>query len=196
MNEKLYISNMCQAGFLHKCTQKTPYPHPFLFCCFMSDDFVKFMENFESIDFNNYKKLHYNESKIYNHQDVYTWDGLNRQLGIKTENTPTIEFENGIQIIYPHVDYDAFDDKYKKRLKRLEDKESKEICFIFRIKNHMDKSVVDRFYNCNKYKKILLFDTNVSYLSRYKENEYNKIIVTNYEHAPLVKQLILKGIYK
>lgn len=194
MSEKLYISNMCQAGFLHKNTQKIPYQHPFIFCCFMEDDFVRFIETFDEMDFSNYKKLHYNESKIYNHRDIYTWDGLNRRLGIKTENTPTIEFENGVQVIYPHVDFNYFDKKYEKRLKRFLENKDKEVYFIFRIKSFMNKSVIDRFYNYNKYKKILLFDENVSYRHRYKENEYNKIVITNYEHNHLINQLKMIGI--
>ena len=185
---------MCQAGFLHKNTQKIPYQHPFLFCCFMEDDFVRFIETFEEMDFSNYKKLHYNQSRIYNHQDVYTWDGLNRRLGIVTENTPTIAFENGVQVIYPHVDFNKFDEKYEKRLKRFLENKNKEMYFIFRIKSFMNKSAVDRFYNYNKCKKILLFDENVSYRHCYKENEYNKIVITNYEHNYLIKQLKMIGI--
>lgn len=194
MSNKLYISNMCQAGFIHKNTQTIPYQHPFIFCCFIEDDFVKFVEDFDDTNFSNYKKLHYHQSKIFNHKDNYSWDGANRRLGINVENTPTIEFENGVQIIYPHINYDSFDEKYEKRLKRFLENKDKDIYFIFRIRNHMDKSVVDMFYNCNKYKKILLFDENVSYRHHYTENVHTKIVVTNYEHNYLIKYLKHIGI--
>lgn len=59
MENKLYISNMCQAGYIHKLTSKKPYQHPFLFCCFEEYDFVKFVEQFDKINFSKYKKLHY-----------------------------------------------------------------------------------------------------------------------------------------
>lgn len=57
MSNKLYISNMCQAGFLHKNTQTIPYQHPFIFCCFMEKDFVKFVEDFDDTNFSNYKNF-------------------------------------------------------------------------------------------------------------------------------------------
>lgn len=192
--EKIYISNMCQAGFIHKLTSKQPYQHPFVFCCFMEDDYAKFVEDFDTMDFSNYKKLHYNESKIYNCKDIYTWDGLNRMLGIETENTPTLEFENGVQMIYPHVHYCNFDKKYKTRLNRFLNLQDTEICFIFRVKSFMKQQAVDRFYNCSNYKKILLFDEDVPYKNLYKENQHTRIVITNYEHRYLVNILKRKGI--
>lgn len=107
-NDTLYISNMCQAGWIHKLIQKCPYQHPFLFCCFLEDDFIKFIEDFDIIDYKNYKKLHYNESKIFNYKNRYTWDGFNNALRIKTDDTLAIEFTNGVQIMYPHTPYDNF----------------------------------------------------------------------------------------
>lgn len=145
--DKIYISNMCQAGFIHKLTSKQPYQHPFIFCCFMEDDYTKFVEDFDTMDFSNYKKLHYNEAKIYNYKDIYNWNGMNRALGINTNDTPTLEFENGVQVIFPHVHFDNFDEKYKTRLERFLNKENKEIYFIFRVRSYMDKEFVDRFYN-------------------------------------------------
>ena len=194
MGNKIYISNMCQAGYIHKLTSSQSYQHPFIFCCFDEDDFVKFVEQFDKIDFNNYKKLHYNESRIYSRKENYSWDGFNRSINFKTENSPTIQFENGLQIIYPHIHFDLFDEKYKTRLQRFQQNTDKEMYFIFRVRKFMSKKVVDMFYNCNNYKKILLFDENVSYKHHYAENEYNKIVVTNYEHTYLIKHLKRIGI--
>lgn len=192
--EKIYISNMCQAGFIHKITMNCPYQHPFIFCCFMEDDYIKFVEDFNTMDFRNYKKLHYNETNIYNYKDIYNWNGLNRALGINTNDSPTLEFENGVQVIYPHVHFDNFDEKYKTRLERFLNKENKEIYFIFRVRRFMKKEFVDRFYNCSNYKKILLFDADVPYRIFYKENEHTKIITTSFEHKHLVNVLIKNGI--
>ena len=96
---------MCHAGYIHKHTQNCPYHHPFVFTCFLEDDFVSFVEDFKTLDFSKYRKLHYNSSKVYDHRDVYSWDALNKLLNIQTENTPVIEFENGVQISYPHIQY-------------------------------------------------------------------------------------------
>ena len=48
---------MCQAGFLHKSTQTIPYQHPFIFCCFMEKDFVKFVEDFDDINLKDHETL-------------------------------------------------------------------------------------------------------------------------------------------
>lgn len=184
---------MCQAGFLHKSTQTIPYQHPFIFCCFMEDDFVKFVEDFENIDFNTYKKLHYKESKIFHRKNDYSWDKFNDRLGIKTKNTPTIEFSNGVQLIYPHVKFNSFDEKYNKRLKRFFEIENKEICFIFRVKSFMDKKHVENFYKCSNFKKIILFEENVSFVDNFKDNEHTKIAITNNEHHYLVNYLSTHG---
>lgn len=180
---------MCQAGYIHKLTSKRPYQHPFIFCCFEEDDFVNFIEQFDKTDFTKYKKLHYNESRIYNRRHQYSWDGFNKSIGIKTEDTPTIQFDNGIQIIYPHVHYDKFDQKYKARLERFNQNTDKEIYFILRVRRYVKKSAVDRFYRCKNVKKIILFDEDVYFKNHYKENENTKIIITNREHHYLVSLL-------
>lgn len=185
----LLISNMCQAGFIHKETSKLPYQHPFLFCHFLEEDFVRFVEDFNKIDFYNYKKLSYDESRVYLRRDVYNWDALNKILEIKTQNTPVIEFENGIQISYPHILSEEFDEKYKKRLERFLNLKDKNMTFLFRVRSFMDKTSVDRFYNANNFNKIILFDGNVSYASLYEENEKTKIYITYSEHHQLVEEL-------
>lgn len=185
---------MCQAGFIHKNTVSCPYQHPFMFCCFLENDFVRFVDEFENIDFTKYKKLYYNSSKIYHHKDMYSWDELNELLNIQTENTPVIEFENGIQLSYPHVEYNVFDEKYKTRLERYIKIPNKNIHFIFRVKNFMDKNLVDRFYENNRYNKIILFDEDVSFRDDYIENETTKILVTYSEHHNLINELKKKNI--
>lgn len=184
---------MCHAGYIHKHTQNCPYHHPFVFTCFLEDDFASFVENFETLDFSKYRKLHYNSSKVYDHKDVYSWDALNKLLNIQTENTPVIEFENGVQISYPHIQYDSFDEKYETRLKRFLQIPDKEICFIFRVRSFMSKKAVDRFYN-TKYNKIILFDGNVPFKDEYKENELTRISITYSEHDDLINELKKKNI--
>jgi hypothetical protein len=53
----------------------------------------------------------------------------------------------------------------------------------------MSKKAVDRFYNCNKYKKIILFDLDVPFKNDYHGNEYTKVIMTNFEQYNLVQFL-------
>lgn len=71
---------------------------------------------------------------------------------------------------------------------------NKEVCFIFRVRNFMSKRLVDKFYSFNKYKKILLFDDDVSYKNLYTENDSTKIVTTSKEHEFLVSHLIKEGI--
>ena len=191
--DKLYISNMCQAGFINKFIQKSPYKHPFLFCSIMEDDFIKFMKDFNKINFSNYKKLHYNETKIYNHQDKYTWDVINNSININVNDTLGIELDNGVQIMYPHTLFDKFDEPYKNRLERFTNNKNKEIYFIFRVRSFMSKKVVDEFYNYYNYKKILLFDEDVPFRNSYKENDNTKIIITSKEHKHLIDYLEKEG---
>lgn len=189
----IYITNLCHAGYIHKHTQNCPYHHPFVFTCFLEDDFVRFVENFEILDFSKYRKLHYNSSRVYDHRDVYSWDALNKLINIQTENTPVIEFENGVQISYPHIQYDSFDEKYETRLKRFLQIPDKEICFIFRVRSFMSKKAIDRFYN-TKYNKIILFDGNVPFKDEYEENELTKILITCSEHDDLINELKEKNL--
>ena len=100
-----------------------------------------------------------------------------------------IEFENGIQISYPHILSNDFDEKYKKRLERFVNLENKDTLFIFRVKRFMDKTLVDRFYKNENFNKIILFDEDVSYAKDYKENETTKILVTFSGHQLLIKEL-------
>lgn len=180
---------MCQAGFIHKETSNLPYQHPFLFCHFLEEDFVNFAINFNDIDFYGYKKISYEESRASQRKDVYNWDILNSHLGIRTIDTPVIEFKNGIQMSYPHILSNDFDERYKKRLERFLNLENKDITFIFRVKSFMDESLVDRFYKIDSFNKIILFDEDVSYSRKYKENATTKILVTFSEHHQLVREL-------
>ena len=191
--DKVYISNMCQAGFINKFIQNSPYKHPFLFCTIMEDDYMKFIENFDKINFKNFKKLHYNQTKIYNHKDKYSWDGLNKLLNIDINNTVGIELEDDIQIMYPHILFDNFDTKYNNRLTRFIENKNKEIYFIFRVRNYMRKDVVDKFYSFKNYKKILLFDEDVSFKNDYKENNDTKIVITSKENNLLISHLLEEG---
>lgn len=155
---------------------------------------MRFVEDFNKINFHNYKKLSYDESRVYLRRDVYNWDALNKILGIKTLDTPVIEFENGIQISYPHILSKDFDEKYKKRLERFLNLKDKNVTFLFRVRSFMDKTSVDRFYNANNFNKIILFDGNVSYASLYEENERTKIYITYSEHHQLVEELKERGL--
>lgn len=191
---KMYISNMCQAGYIYKVAQTKSYPHPFIFCCLMQDEYLKFVEQFDDIDFSKFKKLHYKESRIFNHRNNYSWDGFNRMIGIKTKDTGCLQFQNGVQMNFPHTLYDALEQYYKKRLERFLNVQDKEICFIFRIRKFMKKQTVDKFYNLNKHKKIILFDQDVEFKNDYEDNEYNKIVITSKQHVLLVQHLKRIGV--
>lgn len=70
---------------------------------------------------------------------------------------------------------------------------NKEVCFIFRVRNFMPKRLVDKFYSFNEYKKILLFDDDVSYKNLYTENDSTKIVTTSKERYLLVSHLVKEG---
>ena len=53
----------------------------------------------------------------------------------------------------------------------------------------MSKKVVDRFYNFNKYKKIILFDLDVPFKNDYHDNEHTKVVMTSFELYKLVQFL-------
>lgn len=58
-----------------------------------------------------------------------------------------------------------------------------------RVRKFMSKNAVDRFYKCNKYKKIILFDLNVPFKNEYHDNEHTKVVMTNFEQYNLVQFL-------
>lgn len=184
--DKIYISNMCQGGWINARLQNCQYKHPFIFSAFEENDFIKFIENFEQMDLNVYNKIDFTKSKFIKFRNILPWDTVNEARGMKTIDSTIIEYTNGIQIIWPHVLKTDFDLLYEKRLNRFLENKNKEICFIFRIKNYIDKELVQKFYDLKKYKKILLFDEDVPFNKHFQENENTQIIISSLEHQELI----------
>lgn len=186
---------MCQSGYIYKVMNKSKYPHPFVFIACLQDDFLRLIDQFDCIDFSKYKKLHHKESRIYNFRNNYSWDGYNRIFGIKTKDTAVLQFENGIQIAYPHTLYDKLDQQYNRRLQRFLSIENKMPYFVFRVRKFMAKETVDKVYEIEKHKKIILFDQDVEFKNEYSDNEFNKIVITSKEHVSLVDYLKSLGTF-
>ena len=186
IKDSIIIGNCCDSTYIKKSIIGGKLDHPWYSCCMMADNYLSFIKYFNSIDFTKYKKLHYNESKISNYKHIYSWNGHNYALGIKTEDTVTIEYDNGIEIIYPHFDnWDEFDEKYSRRLERFNNINKEDIIFTIRIYRDYTDNIIDKIYNL-PVNKILIFPSNHDLKDKYKDNDNTKIFITDTWHYDFV----------
>jgi hypothetical protein len=186
IKDSILIGNVCDDIYCKQYYITGEYEHPWYSCTMIGEDYIKFIKEFNRIDFTKYKKLSYNESKISNYKHIYSWNGHNNALGIKTEDTITIEYDNGIQIIYHHfVNRDKFDEKYSRRLKRFNNINKDDIIFTIRVYSDYTDEIINEFYNLN-INKIIIFPSNHHLSYKYCDNDNTKIIITNKIHNDFV----------
>lgn len=186
IKDSIIIGNCCDSTYIKEFYISDKLDHPRYSSCMIAEDYLKFIKTFNNIDFSSYKKLCYNDSKISNRKHIYSWNGHNRKIGIKTEDTITIEYDNGIQIIYPHyVDWKEFDNKYNRRLERFYNANKEDIIFTVRIYRDYTDNIIDEIYNL-PVNKILIFPSNHILKNNYKENKNTKIIITDTWHYNFV----------
>lgn len=186
IKDSIIIGNCCDSTYIKKSYIGGKLDHPWYSCCMMGDNYLSFIKYFNIIDFTKYKKLHYNESKISNYKDIYSWNGHNYALGIKTEDTVTIEYDNGIQIIYPHfANWNEFDEKYSRRLERFNNINKEDIIFTVRIYSDYNDNIIDEIYNL-PVNKILIFPSNHDLKDKYKDNDNTKVFNTDTWHYDFV----------
>ena len=177
IKDSIIIGNCCDSTYIKKTYIGEKLDHPWYSGGMMANDYIKFIKEFNEIDFTKYKKLSYNESKISNYKHIYSWDGHNRELGIKTKDAITIEYDNGIQIIYPHfVNWNKFDEKYSRRLKRFNNINKDDIIFTIRVFSDYTDEIINEFYNLN-VNKIIIFPSNHNLKDKYKDNEFDYVIL-------------------
>jgi len=186
IKDSIIISNGCDSIYIKKIYIGGKLDHPWYSSCMIGNDYLSFIKNFNIIDFTKYKKLSYNESKISNYKHIYSWNGHNSMFGIKTEDTVTIEYDNGIQIIYQHfVNWDEFDEKYSRRLERFNNINKEDIIFTIRIYSDYTDNIIDEIYNL-PVNKILIFPSNHDLKDKYKDNDNTKIFITDTWHYDFV----------
>lgn len=187
IKDSIIISNCCDSTYIKKLYIGGKLDHPwYSSCCMIANDYLEFIKCFNVIDFAKYKKISYNKSKISNYKHIYSWNGHNRAFGIKTEDTVTIEYNNGIQIIYPHfVNWDEFDEKYSRRLERFNNINKDDIIFTIRIYRDYTDGIIDEIYNL-PVNKILIFPSNHNLKNKYKYNDNTKIFITDTVHYDFV----------
>lgn len=104
------FSNNCIGGFLLKELGER-YNHPLYWTGMKVDDFITFMEKYETINLGNYTKIKYSESKFKN---TFVCD-----KGEKRFDMPCIILnEPKLEIRFGHESFETFEEVYKKRLKR------------------------------------------------------------------------------
>lgn len=186
IKDSILIANNCDDIYCKRHYITGQYEHPWYACTMMAEDYIKFIREFNEINFAKYKKLGYNESKISKYKNIYSWNGHNRALGIKIEDTITIEYDNGIQIIYQHfVNWDEFDEKYSRRLERFNNINKDDIIFTIRIYRDYTDSIIDEIYHL-PINKILIFPSNHNLKDNYKYNDNTKIFITDTVHYDFV----------
>lgn len=189
IKDSILIANACDGIYCKRHYITGKYEHPWYGCTMMGEDCIKFIKEFNEIDFTKYTKISYNESKISNYKHIYSWNGHNKALGVKTEDSVTIKYDNGVQIIYPHfVNWDEFDEIYSRRLKRFNNINKDDIIFIIRVLSDYTDEIINEFYNLN-VNKILIFSTNHHLSDKYRDNDNTKIIITDKVHHDFVSSI-------
>ena len=78
------ISNNCTAGFIYKNLLNTVFENPFIWCRIFNEDFLYLIENYNKINFNDFKLQRYTENLVNKTNPFY------------------IKVENKIDIHYSH----------------------------------------------------------------------------------------------
>ena len=151
------ISNNCLGGFIYRDILKTEYKNPFIWSSFDPDNFIEFIDNYETINFDNYElfklgpgmnhnfKLKIDDKYILNNDHM--WFDANAK-------TPTVFQINNCDIKYCKI-WEYIVNNYEKRLKRM--KNEIKTVFIFYDHEKVCKSaykLTDIFKRHKNYKGI------------------------------------------
>ena len=88
IKDSILIGNVCDDIYCKKYYITGKYEHPWYACTMIAEDYIKFIREFNEIDFTKYCILPYNKLRIFNYKHIYSWDGHNRMLGIDINKTP------------------------------------------------------------------------------------------------------------
>ena len=185
IKDSILIGNVCDDIYCKQHYITGEYEHPWYACTMMSEDYIKFIKEFNEIDFSKYRILPYNKLRIFNYKHIYSWDGHNRMLGIDIKKTVGIEYNNGVQILYPHYYLKDFQINYSKRLYRFNNINKDDIIFTIRVYSDYTDEIINEFYNLN-VNKIIIFPTNHNLKDKYKDNDNTKIFITDTWHYDFV----------
>ena len=185
IKDSILIGNVCDDIYCKKHYINGEYEHPWYACSMIGEDYIKFIKEFNEIDFLNFHILPYNELRIFNYKHIYSWDWNNRTLGIDINKTVGIEYSNGVQILYHHYYLKDFQNNYSKRLYRFNNINKNDIIFTIRIYPDYTDEIINEFYNLN-VNKIIIFPTYHHLSNKYCDNDNTKIIITDKLHNDFV----------
>lgn len=185
IKDSILIANNCDAIYCKQHYITGQYEHPWYASTMIAEDYIKFIKEFNEIDFTKYCILPYNKLRIFNYKHIYSWDGHNRMLGIDINKTVGIEYNNGVQILYPHYYLKHFQINYSKRLKRFNNINKDDIIFTIRVYLDYTDEIINEFYNLN-VNKIIIFPSNHNLKDKYKDNDNTKIFITDSWHYDFV----------
>lgn len=160
---KIVISNDCISGYLYKFKNKN-YPHPFIWARIYPNDFIYLIENYESINYNNFI---IKNSTIENLTDTFTFiidNKIKLTYSHHHQNNSCLEkINNGLDLYYCDMKK-YIEELYLKRIKRFHN--DYEPIFILNKKEWIDDNEFYKLvYLPTKYKKIVCvpYNYNIEY---------------------------------
>lgn len=158
------IGNNCCGGYVYNMLN-TEYENPFIWSVIFADDMLKLIENFDSINFDNYEMINL-KKEITDKNKLGWWQP--RIFGFLIDNTFSVYFihvKYGTQIkptkigtdIFYNKNYEYVYEKYEKRLKRmLTNNEEPKFLVIAYDYNGWSKEKIEKLVSLNTQHKILL----------------------------------------
>lgn len=118
------ISNNCVAAYIYKELLKEEYPHPFMWCYIYGKDFLSLIENYSSINFNDFELS--NEGNVLSNNFYIKVGNVKlRYLHYyfdKNYKIPTLTGYNKTDVRYNKI-WEYIVEKYTNRLKRFNQNE-------------------------------------------------------------------------
>lgn len=184
----LFIANNCAGGFIDWIFNRQ-HLHPWIFSMMDPISMITLYENINNMNFEKFNiSIGINNWKGYNYSPDYIFNSSH----IPDQDKVVIEYENGVQILYPHNNIDNFEKTYFKRLKRFYEIYNKsELIFLYETYRNEPIDVYYRFLKLSNQK--ILVDNKNNYHKIHKIQNLDYFTYNSF-HQILYKDLKNKKI--
>lgn len=122
------ITNNCLGGFIYKDILKEEYQNPFIWTLFDPDEYIDFIDNFDTINFDNYELIKEGNGLSNNFQLLIDCKYHLKFIHYNFEASADTPYIKGVDVYYNRI-WEYIVEKYITRLKRM--KAQKTTVFIY-----------------------------------------------------------------